>query len=58
VGDADPRDVELPQPPIDLLLLLDVEMGGSLVQEEDLRILVERPGKQDTLLLPAGQRWR
>src|SRR5205814_5917868 len=58
VGDEDDRPaarVELPEEGEDLLALLDGEIAGRLVGEDDGRIRDERPGDGDALLLATGQ---
>ena len=39
-----------------LLLVPDVERGGRLVEQDDRRLLRERPGDDDALLLAARER--
>ena len=39
-----------------LLLVPDVERGGRLVEQDDRRLLRERAGDDDALLLAAGER--
>src|SRR3954449_9926985 len=52
---ADSGYTNFPEPPIDFALLLDVEMSRTLVQEQDLRLLVERAGEPHALFLSTGQ---
>src|SRR5438034_322220 len=41
---------------IDLELMTDVERGGRLVEQQDLRALRQRAGDDDALLLAAAER--
>ncbi len=51
-----PRDAERVEDLERLLLVPDVERGGRLVEEDDRRLLGERPGDDDPLALAAGER--
>src|SRR3954447_13759889 len=55
VGDTYARYVEAPEAIIDLPLFIDVEVRRALVEEENLRLSVERPREQHSLLLAARQ---
>src|SRR3954466_15159914 len=55
VGDTYARYVEAPETVIYLPLLLDVKVCRALVEKENLRLSVERPRKQHSLLLAARQ---
>src|SRR6266542_4970269 len=46
---------ELGDRPLDELLVLDVDARGRFVQDEDGRVLQERAGDREPLLLAAGQ---
>ena len=55
VRDDDARQPQLPDRLVHLPLALDVERARRLVEEQDLRPLVQRARQQDALLLPARQ---
>ena len=62
VGDEDRRDVGAPLQRFDfrthLHAQLGVEVAQRLVQQHDLRLVDERAGEGDPLLLAAGEFWR
>ena len=57
--DVDERDPDLVLDPLQLelhlLAELEVERPERLVEEEDARVVDDRPGESDALLLAAGQ---
>ena len=53
VGDNHPRQFELPDRIADLLLAGHVEMARRFVQQQDLRLLVQRASQQHALFLAA-----
>jgi hypothetical protein len=55
VGDDHPGDGELADRRVHLALAFDVEGAGRLVEEQELRPLVERPRQENPLPLSAGQ---
>jgi hypothetical protein len=56
VGHTDAGNIELSQALIDVSLVIDVQMGRAFVHKQDPGLAVQRPRKQDTLLLAARQR--
>src|SRR3712207_4998543 len=54
--DGEPAVVELPDVAPQLVAQLHVHPGGRLVQEEHLRVVHERAGKEHAPLHPAGER--
>ena len=55
MGDEDAGQGEGLDGPVDGLLAVHVEVAGGLVEDQDARLLVQRPGQEQALLLAARQ---
>ena len=55
VRDTDPGHGEAPETRVDLPLVLNVEVSGALVENEDFWLSIECASQQDPLLLPARE---